>query len=153
MKYYTSQEISKINSSRSAQNGQYYYENNGTIWIGLYSKTLKVYTPPTTISSSVVYTIDDNNVGTETVKEVLDDLTESSNVVNGNKVFTYDISKNLTQIKVYSDILLLNLLSTKNLTYDIGGNLTTLVEITSTDTITFTFTYNIDGDLINKTIT
>jgi hypothetical protein len=149
--YYTSQQISKINSSKSAIQGKKYYQNNGLIWIGLYSKTLKQFNDPEINAQSVVYQIENNEPFT--VTEELDSLNNNLNIVNGNKVFTYDISKNLTQIKVYSDITLTDLLSTKNLTYDVNGNLTTLVEITPTNTITSTFTYNIDGDLTNKTIT
>lgn len=149
--YYTKQQIDRINSARLAENGKKYYQDNGLVWIGLYSKRLKQFIDPVINATSTIYQI--NNNIPNTVTDELDSINDNIDIINGNKVFTYDINKNLTQIKVYSDILLVDLLSTKNLTYDINNNLTTLIEITPTNTTTSTFTYNIDGDLINKTIT
>jgi len=37
---YTSQEISSINSSRSARQGELYIQDNGLVWVGTYAKTL-----------------------------------------------------------------------------------------------------------------
>jgi len=37
---YTSQEISRINSSRSARQGELYIQDNRLVWVGTYAKTL-----------------------------------------------------------------------------------------------------------------
>jgi len=149
--YYTKAQIDRINSGRLAEEGKKYYQDNGLVWIGLYSKKLKQHIDPIINATSTIYQINEHVVNT--VTDELDSINNNIDIINGNKVFTYDVDKNLTQIKVYSDIALTDLLSTKNLTYDVDGNLTTLVEITPTNTTTSTFTYNIDGDLTNKTIT
>lgn len=40
---YTSQEITRINSSRTASPGEKYVQDNGIVWIGTYNKTLKLF--------------------------------------------------------------------------------------------------------------
>lgn len=95
--YYTKQQIDRINSGRLAENGVKYYQDNGLVWIGLYSKRLKQYIDPVINASSTIYQINDNEP--LTVAEELDSINNNIDIVNGNKVFTYDINKNLIQIK------------------------------------------------------
>ena len=143
--YYTKDQLSKINSLRSASQGVKYYCTDGTIYIGLYSKRLKLFTDPNIQSSSVIQQIDDQQV--TTVHDNLDTLNQEYNVRYGSSVLTYDIDKNLIQKKVYSDSLLTNLIQTKDFNYDIDNNLDSIIITEGTTSKTKTFTFSIDGDL------
>lgn len=41
--YYTKEQIDRINSSKLAEQGNLYYQDNGLVWIGLYSKSLQLF--------------------------------------------------------------------------------------------------------------
>ena len=149
VKYYTQTEINRLITGREATLDKIYLMADGTSYVGTKDKTIRLRTraEETVIQNTNIF---------ETAQVVSSPLTELINVndvKNGNNVFTYDADKNLVQIKVYSDSLLTTLLSTKTLLYYEDGNIQSIKTVDKNGTLIKNFSFNLDGDLTNKTIT
>lgn len=168
---FTPEEIIRISGSRLAVRNKIYTDNKNNRYKGTIDGRLeKIYTSDKEVG--VRLKIEDtpeslntylNNLNTElsTLSDSIEELSEFDAFVVefmdsftyaqkiGYKVFNYT-GDNITEILIYSDSTLAELLYTVTLTYT-GDNLTTK-EIVKTDasyTLTKTFSYDINGNITN----
>lgn len=168
---FTEEQILRISADRKAVNNKIYTDNKGNRYKGNINGRLeRVYTSDKAVG--VTLQVGDS---TESLNTYLNNLNSSINTINvdieelqtfdefvtefmnsyvysqkqGYKVFNYT-GNNITEILIYTDNTLSDLLYTVTLTYT-GDNLTTkeIVKADETYSLTKTYSYDINGNITN----
>ena len=144
MIFYTEDQINIINSGSFAKDGEYYYQDNGLIWIGTYNKKLKLISAPSTlpIGASTEATLVQVNTS---VNSVIDELKLKANLTETQPVDT-GLVQGLTDTQLRA--IPVPISGTVTATVDTTGLATeaTLTEVSATAS-------NIDSNTGNKTDT
>lgn len=158
---YTSQEINRISGSRLAIYNRQYLQDNGDIWVGtadnrlkrlfIKDKTIGVELNATDPTLSLNDYLKDLKVSTELTQDFMNSYKWAQK--NGYKEFIYTGDNISKQIIYTNNSPSANILFTVNYTYT-GDNLSKIYieKQDSSFTLTKTFNYDTNNNLINITI-